>query len=597
MVDTPKIAWDLSSIFKGFDDPEINKTIDTALKKAESIEKNYKGKIDTDSVTPKDILKLLQLYEEVLLLVDDLLRYSRLAVSADSTNEQAQKLYNTYQTTNSRINGKLAFITIELGNLLSKKGESFLNSQVLAHYKQYLVRIVLAHPHILSEAEEQLIIEKDQYGIDQWYDLEQAWVSTRQFKLNIKGEEKTVPYVEARAFFQDTDREIRKESMTKVLGTLAKDSSLFSTCLRNICGDHVTVSKRRKYPTTLTESLIDNDLTEEIVRNMLTAIEKNVDICRELYLLKAKVLGTEKLLGEDIIAPVPVKTPRDIPWEEAKSMVIGAYAEFDEEFGSIAEYLFDNNRIDGSPRHGKRAGAFCSPWYNGKGAFVFLTYNGKLDDVGALAHEIGHAIQAHKTTANQKFVVHMPSFALAETASEFGTMIITEKLLKKSDPDTKIYLLFNVLENLSVSIFNTCMGFRFEESLYNTLEKGEYLNEEKISKLLVKARTKYYGDTVEYLPEQEYVWTYVPHYYIPRFRYYNYLYAVGELIVLSLYAKYLEEGKTFIPKYKALLAAGGSRTPEEQLKMLGFDITSPEFWEMGLKEVRRLLDELKSLLG
>ncbi|MFQ5977800.1 MAG: M3 family oligoendopeptidase [Candidatus Heimdallarchaeota archaeon] len=600
MTEVKELDWDLTVLFENFDDPLITETIERVTEGARRIEQDFKGIINRPETTPLDVLEFFKRAETLLIDLYEVFDYANLSFAADQSNKQAAALNGKADGLIALFKRQIAFFELEMGKLLEERGEEFLNSPVLAEFQHYLEKIVEKRPFKLSEQEEKLILEKDLYSIKEWENLQQRWVATRSFTLIIDGEKKELSWSTGRGFFYHPSREVRKEASKKLLGGLGKDSDLFAAALRNICADYVADCRRRGYSSPLEPSLIANDISQEILSNMTNVVESNVNIFQEFMLLKAKLLGTKRLLGEDLLAPLPEVGDRKITWVEAKEMIIDCYSEFDSEFGSIARRMFEKKRIDAAPRPSKVAGAFCGAWYKGKSAFVLQSFNERINDVQTLAHELGHAVHSYLAAEKQPVWnrVNLRPMGLAETASEFGSMLFTDKILRDAPDDkTKREILFNALERILTVVFEVSSRVPFEQSLYNAVEQDEFLEPEKINELLWEARNQYFGDVIDWLPEQVYHWCWKPHYYGSERRFYNYPYVFGELLVLALYRRYREEGAAFIPKYKAFLAAGGSQSPQELAKTLGADLTKQEFWEEGIEEIKRLLTEFKALLS
>ncbi|MFW9991498.1 MAG: M3 family oligoendopeptidase [Candidatus Odinarchaeota archaeon] len=593
------IAWDLSTLFKGLDDPEIENTISWIKEKASSIVP-YKGKI-TSEMAPEDLLEMVQNYEATILEIRRVYSFANLSAAVDQNNKEALALFNTIQNLRTGISKQLSFVKIELGNLLGENGEKYLASPILVTYRHYLKKMLRGQPHILSELEEQLIIEKNQFGVNAWSQLQEQWVGTRTFDIQFPdGKIKTIPFGEYKGLAAHPDRAVRKEVIKKVMGGLGRDAELYVTCLRSVCADHLQTSKRRKFSSPMESSFLTNDVTKEMVESMVAVVEANVNIFQEVLRLKAKLLGTGKngkLQGEDFLFPLPSEGDRLFSWANAKKLVVESYAGFDSDFGVIARQMFDNNRIDASPRIGKRVGAFCAPDYKAKSAFILTSFTGTVDSIMTVAHEMGHAVHQTLAARQQTYFNSRTSFVLAETASNFGEMILGEKLLVSTTNDEirRTVLLNRLLDTLE-TVFEVGSRIRIEESFYKAIENGEYLDAKKASELFNKGRQKYFGDAVEWLEEQVYEWCWKPHYYMHNLRFYNYPYVFANLSVLALYAKYRKEGKAFIPKLKQFLAAGGSRSPLELGKeIMGVNMGDASFWELGVGEIRKTLEEVKKL--
>ncbi len=226
-----------------------------------------------------------------------------------------------------------------------------------------------------------------------------------------------------------------------------------------------------------------------------------------------------------------------------------------------------------------------------------MSFNESITDVGTLAHEMGHAVHAYLATEENKWLNNEVSYCTAEVASEFGRFLFIDHLLEQDKELLKKFITFNLLEELGMTIFEVGSRTIFEKSLYEAIEAGEYLDADKISELFTKARKAFFGEAIEFLPEQQYDWIWKPHYYLTDIRYYNYPYYFAELLVMALYNKYKKEGETFIPKFKRFLIAGWTKSTLELSKGMGVNLEEKEFWQMGIEEFRRILNETKKIFS
>jgi oligoendopeptidase F len=309
-------------------------------------------------------------------------------------------------------------------------------------------------------------------------------------------------------------------------------------------------------------------------------------------------MNLPKLGGHDILAPIPDAPDVKLDYETAKTQIIEAYSRFDEDYAFAVRDMFAKNHIDSTPRLGKGNGAFCWDWYEGKTAYILNNFNDALVDVYTLAHELGHATHTYYYERSQTILNSgTPSFPMivAETASIFGELLLTDLLLSQieSNQERKA-ILCRVLDG--ASIFRITSWALFEQSLYDTVKRGEYLDYKTICGCWVTARDKINGDAMEYFDEDEARWASVPHNYMPNFRFYNYPYAYAQLFVYALYQKYLEEGKEFVPKFRKALSAGCSISPVEIGRIVGLDVTDANFWKLGLKQYERLVEELEKIV-
>jgi oligoendopeptidase F len=461
-----------------------------------------------------------------------------------------------------------------------------------------LERISRSNHHKLSEIEEQIIVEKDKFGITGWSELQSIWLNTKKFSVIVEGVEKTLSYGEANGLLTHHDSDTRISANKSIYGALGKDELLFSSSLRNICGDWLKICKRRHYDNPMHQSLISNDITGEIIESLMQAIDENSFEYRRYLKIKAELLGVQTLMNSDIMAPPPKAPKLDYSWHQAKDLVIKAYGDFSKEFENVARDMLDKNHVDASPRDGKRNGAFCTRNYNGKTAYILQTFTGSLNGIYTLAHEMGHAVHAYLSSKEQTFFNTSTSMVGAETASIFGELLLTDTLLAKSrSVNEKIKILTQVLDGAGQAAFQVSARVWFEQSMYDCLEKGEFLDGKMISKLWCAGRDRIYQDAVEWFDEMKWEWTMKPHYFMPNFRFYNYPYVFAQLFVYALYRIYKNEGSEFIPKFRQILALGGSLSPVEIAQKIGLNIENSEFWKLGIMQFRKFVDECEKLIG
>ena len=592
-----EIKWNLSIIFKN--NQEAKEFITEMDQTIQDFQLKFKGKINRKNIEVEELYAFLEEWNEVYSKIVEVESYARNQLAANQTIKESLELMNTASNLVTKTNIIISSLEIELGKKLLESKE-LIADQKLANYKHFLEKIVNKMQYMLSEEEEQLLVEKDRYGIKEWTKLQSEWLSSREFTIIDEGSEKKVNFGDFFKYTRSSNRETRKNAMVNIVGNngLGKDKDLYAATLRNICGDHILTSKRRKHPSTFTSSLITNDVTQKQVDNLIDVIEESAHLYQEFLLLKARIMGTGKLKGEDIWAPIPLipKNFEKTSWDKAKEIIIKVYSQFDQEFGAIARKMFEENHIDASPRKGKRAGAYCSSFTLSKEAFILMSFTEVFSDVQTLAHEMGHAVHSYLSTKRQKTLNNAISYCMAEVASEFGRFLFVDYFLKHTEDDeVKKFILFNHLETLAVICFEVGSRTTFEKSLYDAIESGDYLDGEKISDLFVKARNKFFGGAIEFLPEQRYDWIWKPHYYRVDLRYYNYPYYYAELLVMALYNKYKKEGDEFIPKFKEFLEAGGSKSSFELGKTMGIDLESKKFWLQGMKEFETILNATKKL--
>jgi oligoendopeptidase F len=594
MTESEKMSWDLSQLVE-FDDPAyIEEQMAAAVKAMEEFRDKTRGKIA--SFNTSQVLEMLEEIDRLELEYEGALVYARLAYTADMNNDASKKLYDGYWKSFSAIKQASVFVTIEIGELLTKNPE-ILNDPIIAEYKHVLERIQRRIPHMLSEAEEQVIIAKDKNGIRAWSILQGDWLGSRTYDIEVDGEMRTLPYGEIIGLYDHPDRDLRKRAHQTVYAGLSKDTIIWASAMRAVFSDHLTMCRLRKWPSPMTQSFISNDVDEEAINALMKTIEKNAPVYQDYLRLKAKAMGLEKLGNWDIMAPLPDGPEKKYTWDESRKLVVDAYKEFDKESGKWMDEMFERRHIDGVVRKGKRSGAFCATWHAGNSAYILQSYNGITSDVFTQAHELGHALHVYLGTRAQKPSNYDLGSCAAETGSIFGELLLTEKLLSQIDSiEEKRSILGTVCDEFGDTAFQVSTRVWFESMLYEAIKKGKFLDGKTISEVWVKARTKMYGDAVEWLPEMQWWWTFKLHFYMPNYRYYNYPYVYAQLFVYALYKLYKEQGKEFVPKFKALLAAGSSRSPRDLAAEMGFDITTEEFWQKGIDQFKEFIKQFEETL-
>jgi oligoendopeptidase F len=308
--------------------------------------------------------------------------------------------------------------------------------------------------------------------------------------------------------------------------------------------------------------------------------------------MKARHVGipSGKLRRYDIYAPV-AKSDKIFEFGDAASMVLESFRAFDPKVSELAQRVFDQDHLDSEIRKGKRSGAFCASLDPEMTPYVLMNYTGKARDVATLAHELGHAIHAMLASHHNTFTFHS-SLPLAETASTFGEMMLTEKLLaEETDEAVRRDILFKQMDDAFATILRQIYFALFEREAHEMVQKNASTDE--LCAAYMENLKEQFGDSVELSDEFKWEWVSIPHiYHVP---FYVYAYAFGQLLVFSLYQQYKAEGESFKPKYLKILSAGGSEAPEKILADAGIDIRSPQFWQGGFDVLSRMVDELEKL--
>ena len=283
-----QVTWNLTELFPSITSPKIEEAITQATAEANEFERKYRGKIS--DLTPKGLLGCFREVEAFEAKFGNVALYSSLTFAADMTQPQAQALNDRVDKLNAKISKQLAFYSLELGKVI-KANPKLIDDPALANYRHMLQRVLRRVEHQLSEVEEQLIIEKDQFGVNAWEELQSKWLNTRLFEVIVLGEKKTLSYGEANGLLPHPDRATRESANRSIYGLLGKDGEVFSAALRSICNDWVSVSKRRKYSSPMESSLLNNDTEQVIIENLLSNSGERCSVLSALPQIESETDG------------------------------------------------------------------------------------------------------------------------------------------------------------------------------------------------------------------------------------------------------------------------------------------------------------------
>jgi oligoendopeptidase F len=346
----------------------------------------------------------------------------------------------------------------------------------------------------------------------------------------------------------------------------------------------------RKFSSPMAVRNLQNDIPNEAVDALLEVARRNAKIFQRYFKLKAKHLGIDRLRRYDIYAPI-ANSDKKFEYDSATQMVFDSFNTFDPQLAEMAQRVFDQEHVDSEVRKGKRDGAFCWSVLPDMTPYVLLNYQGRARDVATMAHELGHAIHAMLASHHNTFTFHS-SLPLAETASTFGEMMLTDKLLaEEKDESVRRDLLFKQVDDAYATIMRQSYFAMYEKQAHDMIQKNASVND--LAAAYMDNLKEQFGDAVELSDEFQWEWVSIPHIFHTPF--YVYAYAFGQLLVFSLYQQFKTEGEAFKPKYLKILSAGGSEAPAKILGEAGIDIRSAKFWQGGFDVLDKLVGELEKL--
>ncbi len=412
-----------------------------------------------------------------------------------------------------------------------------------------------------------------------------------EFTLEVDGETKRLTRDALAGYAHSTQPALRAAAYRELYRVFAEEATILGQIYVNVVRDwHEEAVGLRGYPSAIAVRNTDNDIPDRAVDVLLEVARANAPVFQRYFRLKAGWLGLDRLRRYDIYAPL-ASSERKIPYEEAARSVLETFGEFDAGFAGLAERVLAENHLDGEIRKGKRAGAFCATVLPRLTPWVLVNYTGRLRDVTTLAHELGHAVHSMLAEDHSILTQHA-SLPLAETASVFAEMLITDRLLREEpDPLARRDLLASAVDDVYATVLRQSYFVLYELEAHQAILAGRSL--EDLNEIYLANLAEQYGDSVLVAPEFRYEWLSIPHIYQTPF--YCYAYSFGQLLVLALYRRYQEQGAAFKPGYLKLLAYGGSARPEAILAEVGIDMTDRRFWQGGFDLVRERIDELEAI--
>ena len=446
-------------------------------------------------------------------------------------------------------------------------------------------------PYTLSEAEEKLVNLKDVNGIDALVQLYDMITSKFEFTLEIDGQKKTMTRDELSSYVRHPSPEVRAAVYQELYRVYGDQRLVLAQIYNNRVRDwHNEAIQLRGYREPISVRNLANDIPDAVTDTLLSVARQNNHLYQRYFKLKAKWLGMPRLRRYDVYAPL-LQSEKRYEFDMACDLVLASYHDFSPTLADHARRVFAENHIDSELRTGKRGGAFCYSPLPKLAPWVLLNFAGRVRDVGTLAHELGHAVHALMAQEHSMLTFHS-SLPLAETASTFGEMLLTDRLLKgETDVAVRRDLLADKIDDTYATIQRQAYFTIFERDAHRLVLENKSADD--IAAHYLTNLQEQFGDAMDIADEFKWEWISIPHiYHVP---FYTYAYSFGQLFALALYQMHRTEGKSFEQKYLKILAYGGSEEPAKILASVGIDMASPAFWQGGFDFISSLVDDLEAL--
>jgi oligoendopeptidase F len=569
------VAWDLDPLVEGRGEEGARAQLAEAAERAGRFAERHRGRVE-EIATPGELAAAMRELVEIAELVSRAGYFAMLRFATDTADSARGALLAHVQEREAQIETALLFFELEWAALDEERAQELTAAEELDFCRHHLRTRRRYRPHLLSEPEERVMTERAVTGRTAWARLfaEQASAVTVEV-----GDSDPVALDVALSRLASPDREERRAVAQAVTVALEPGLRTRGFILNTLLADKAVEDRLRSYPHWLASRNLANEASDESVAALVEAVRGRYELPRRWYRLKAQLLGVDKLADYDRAATVAGEDP-DVAWAEAQDLVLESMRAFSPDLGKVATRFFDESWIDAPVRPGKRPGAFCAYTVPSVHPYLLLNWTGKRRDVLILAHELGHGL--HAALAAPQGLLHQGTpLTMAETASVFGETIVFGRLLEATpDPRSRLSLLAESIEGSIATVFRQIAMNRFEQLAHDARRGEGELALERLGDLWIESQQELFGDAVEVTEGYRTWWSYIPHFIdTPG---YVYAYAYGQLLALSVYGRYLEEGEPFVPRYLELLSAGGSRSPEELGAIVGVDLADPGFWDSGL---------------
>ena len=586
-----KYKWDLTQIFKSTEEFE------ECYKKAETLIEDFKKYENIMGENAKNFYETINTYYEITRTLDKLYVYTNLLSDTDTSN-------NTYQS-----------LKIKVSNLLDKwsKASFFVTPTILKKNEQEIEKYYIEEPklkdyeiilkrefrykeHTLSDEEEKLLSNLTKMLNNNYQTYELLKDSDLTFGTILDEAQKEVVLTESNysIYIESKDRRVRKDAFKTLYQTYKQFINSFASTLSGNINENITISRIKKYNSTIEWCLYHDELDETIYNNLINTVSNNMNILYKYYSLKKEMLKLDELHLYDIYTPIVKNFDKKYPYEEAKETVLKALSILGEDYISTLAKGLENNWVDVYPSLSKRTGGYSGGSYD-TAPYILLNYQEKYDDMSTLSHEAGHSMHSYYTRKNNPYQYGDYSIFVAEVASTTNEILLAKYLLKTSNnKEEKLFILDKLMNLFKATIYRQTMFAEFEQAIYQDAENDIPLTADYLSEKYYELNKKYFGSDVTIDEEIQYEWAKIPHFY---YNFYVYQYATGLSAACHIANDILSGKENAVENYKSFLKCGSKKNPIDSLKLAGVDLTKKEVVESAINMFNDTIDEFKKLIN
>jgi len=581
-----KNEWDFTSLTKekNFEDKRID-----WQKATKNFISKWKGRTDylEDVLVLKEALDDYELWKRDYGAEYDEIFFYWLKTKIDENNSEIKAKFNSVEEFAKKIENDMAFFVLNIAKISKKNQKIFLNSDVLNEYKHFLEKLFAESKYLLSEKEEKILNLKSASSYSSWVKMTSGFLSKEERKVfDEEGKKVLKSYSELSSLISSKNKKVRDEAGKALNDILEKYVDVAKEELNAILADKKINDELRGMKRPDFARHLSDDIDSEVVDVLIKSVSSKFYISRRYYELKAKLLGQKKLEYHERNVEYG-KVVKKFSYDDSCLLVENVFGKLDKKFVKIFKNFIDNGLIDVYPRKNKHSGAFCVHFLKKQPTYILLNHTDKLHDVLTFAHELGHGINNELMKEKQNSLNFNTPLVTAEVASTFMENFVLDELMNNVDDEVRLSLMMNQLNDDVSTIIRQVACYMFEQELHKNFREKGYLSKEEIGKLFTKHMKNYMGDFVEQSKGSEY-WSHIRNFF------YNYSYASGLLISKSLQGS-VKENPKFIENVKEFLSTGGSKSPRDIFEKIGINIADKDFWDKGLEEVERLLNETEKL--
>lgn len=584
------LKWNVKDLYKSED--EYKKDYD-GVNSNLKVYDDFKGHILDNA---ESLLKLLKFDVEVGIKVERIYIYSHIQNDEDTTNTKNQELYNKAVKLYEAYSEATSFIVPELLKSDYRVIEKFLEeNDELKEYERMLKNIFRMKEHVLSDEEEKLLsslsctfrTSEDVYSYLTDADLKFGTIK------NEFGEDEELSEKTYHKLIRSSKRNVRKSAFEGLLNVYGNFKNAYASLLASEVTSNNKMASIRRYDSALEASLFGNEIPLKIYSNLIEQVRKNISPLSKFWKLKKEVLGLDELHIYDTYAPLVEEFDKTYTYDEARDIILNSLEVLGSNYVEDLKHAFSDKWIDSCSNDGKRNGAYCTACY-GVHPYVLLSYDGSLNSVSTLAHELGHAMHYYYAMKNQNYQDYNYSIFVAEVASQVNQILLSKYLIEQTDyKKEKAYLIDDLIGDFKSTIIRQTMFAEFELKIHELEAKGQALTHEALCNIYYDLNKDYYGKNIVVDDIIKYEWERIPHFYMD---FYVYQYATAYAASIILAKNILEGAPGAVESYIKFLGLGCTKSPVESLKIAGVDMESETVLKGAFDYFENLIKELEENL-